>query len=222
MRFLLQASALLLFTALSHAESPILAPGYAQLQFTPPKPGSYRLPPLGPAQDGAVLDETGKRLQLAELFGDKLILMGFIYTNCPDVNGCPLASYVMRQVQTTLQADPDLGSKVRLISLSFDPEKDTPEAMADYAKHFRRNKFDWEFLTTSSEATLQPLLAGYGQYRRPMYTEDGDYSGTMSHILRVYLIDEASQIRNIYSADFLHVDTVINDLRTLSMENHVR
>jgi cytochrome c peroxidase len=50
------------------------------------------------------------------------------------------------------------------------------------------------------------------------YNEDGDYAGTMSHILRVYLIDRDRRIRNIYSAGFLHVDTVINDLRTLQME----
>ena len=48
--------------------------------------------------------------------------------------------------------------------------------------------------------------------------EDGSYSGTMSHILRVYLIDNDRRIRNIYSAGFLHVDTVTNDLRTLLLE----
>lgn len=50
------------------------------------------------------------------------------------------------------------------------------------------------------------------------YNEDGSYSGTMSHILRVYVIDSDRRIRNIYSAGFLHVDTVMNELRTLQME----
>ena len=42
--------------------------------------------------------------------------------------------------------------------------------------------------------------------------------GTMSHILRVFLIDESRQIRNIYSTSFLHADTVANDVRSLLME----
>ena len=84
--------------------------------------------------------------------------------------------------------------------------------------HFRRQGFDWEFLTTKNENELQPILEGYGQYRKMFYNEDGDYAGTMSHILRVYLIDRDRRIRNIYSAGFLHVDTVMNDLRTLQME----
>ena len=69
-----------------------------------------------------------------------------------------------------------------------------------------------------SQEALEPLLEAYGQYRQMFYNEDGSYSGTMSHILRVYLIDGDRRIRNIYSAGFLHVDTVMNDLRTLQME----
>ncbi|TDG11885.1 SCO family protein [Seongchinamella unica] len=210
---------LLLFAAMPRAESPVLAPGYSELQFTPPAAGSYQLPPLGPAGDGKVLDETGKAMPLGSLLGDKFALLGFIYTRCPDVNGCPLASYVMRQVQHALQQDAALGSRVRLISLSFDPANDSPQAMSDYSRHFRRHKFDWQFLTTASEGDLQPLLTSFNQYRRPVYSADGEYTGTMSHILRVFLIDKQRQIRNIYSADFLHVDTVLNDIRTLALEN---
>jgi cytochrome c peroxidase len=109
--------------------------------------------------------------------------------------------------------------RVRLISLSFDPILDTPKAMRDYSMHFRRKGYDWRFLTTKSEEDLQPILEGYGQFRSIFYNEDGSYSGTMSHILRVYLVDRDRRIRNIYSAGFLHVDTVLNDLRTLQMES---
>jgi len=196
----------------------VLAPGYGPLKFEPPAAGSYQLPPLGSAADGAVLDMNGKSFPLHDLTGDKLVVMGFIYTHCPDVNGCPLASYVMKQLQLRLLASTDLKDQVRLISLSFDPIQDTAAAMRDYSMHFRRQSFDWEFLTTKNENELQPILESYGQYRKMFYNEDGDYAGTMSHILRVYLIDRDRRIRNIYSAGFLHVDTMMNDLRTLQME----
>jgi cytochrome c peroxidase len=196
----------------------VLAPGYGPLEFTPPPAGSYQLPALGKAVDGDVMDDKGRRLRLHELQGDKLVLMGFIYTHCPDINGCPLASFVMKQVQGRLVETPELAKQVRLISLSFDPELDTPEAMRQYARHFRRSGFDWQFLTTDSESALQPILEGYGQWRQVILKEDGSYAGSMSHILRVYLIDRSNRIRNIYSAGFLHTDTVVNDLQTLLME----
>ncbi len=168
--------------------------------------------------DGAVIDKSGKPLRLHDVVGDKLVVMGFIYTHCPDVNGCPLASYVMKQLQMRLLDTSDLKNEVRLISLSFDPILDTPQAMRDYSMHFQRKGFDWRFLTTTSETQLLPILEGYGQYRNMFYSEDGSYAGTMSHILRVYLIDNERRIRNIYSTGFLHVDTVMNDLRTLLLE----
>jgi len=199
----------------------VLAPGYGPLEYVPPPAGSYELPPLGKAVDGAVIDKNGKALRLHDVVGDKLVVMGFIYTHCPDVNGCPLASYVMKQLQMRLLETTDLKDEVRLISLSFDPILDTPAAMRDYSMHFRRKGFDWRFLTTESEAQLLPILEGYGQYRNMFYNEDGSYSGTMSHILRVYLIDNDRHIRNIYSAGFLHVDTVMNDLLTLQLERDI-
>ncbi len=196
------------------AETVILAPGYGELEYDPPAPGTYTLPDLGAAADGKVIDRHGNPTTLHEIMDGKLVLMGFIYTHCPDVNGCPLASYVMKQVQAKLVEDEKLKDDVTLISLSFDPELDTPQAMMQYAHHFKRKDFDWRFLTTQSEADLQPILDGYGQFRAKFYDEDGSYSGSMSHVLRVYLIDRDKRIRNIYSAGFLHVDTVVSDLKT--------
>ncbi|MCZ6831511.1 MAG: SCO family protein [Gammaproteobacteria bacterium] len=203
---------------MSEEKPQILAPGYGPLQFQPPAAGSYQLPPLGIAADGKVLDSSGVQRRLQQLTGDKLVLMGFIYTHCADVNGCPLASFVMKKVQAQLLEDQALAAQVRLLSLSFDPELDTPAALTDYARHFRRQDFDWQFLTTASEQDLQPILEGYGQFRVKNYDDKGDYAGSMSHILRVYLIDRQRRIRNIYSTGFLHADTVLNDLRTLALE----
>jgi cytochrome c peroxidase len=214
----LTAPLLLLGAAAAHAggASAVLAPGYSPLEYNPPAAGSYSLPPLGKAGDGRVLDAQGKALNLYDLLGDKLVLLGFIYTHCSDINGCPLASFVMKKVQAELLKDSALASRVRLISLSFDPTQDTPEALTAYSRHFKRADFDWQFLTTASEADLQPILAAYNQWRQISYAADGSETGSFSHILRVFLIDEQRRIRNIYSTGFLHADTVVNDLRTLA------
>jgi len=124
----------------------------------------------------------------------------------------------MKQVQAKLVDDSALRDQVRLVSLSFDPVLDTPGAMRKYSHHFLKPGDDWVFLTTASEADLQPLLDGYGQFRARYYNPDGSYSGSMSHVLRVYLIDRDHRIRNIYSAGYLHADTVVNDLKSLLIE----
>jgi len=56
---------------------------------------------------------------------------------------------------------------------------------------------DWQFLTTASEVELQPILEGYGQWRQREYDESGKYTGSMSHILRVFLIDRQRRIREV-------------------------
>ena len=65
-----------------------------------------------------------------ESYGDKVNVLSFIFTTCQDVNGCPLATYVMQQVQAKLEHDPEISSSVRLLSFSFDPELDTPEVIS--------------------------------------------------------------------------------------------
>jgi len=197
-----------------HEPPAVLAPGYFTLEFEPPAPGSYALPPLGPAGDGAVLDARGDAHRLHDLLGDRLVVLSFIFTRCSDVNGCPLASYVLNRLQQRL-GDSGLADEVRLLSLSFDPDYDTPAVLADYAERFRNPAVDWRFLTTESRAALAPILDAYDQWVIRDRNEDGVEVGSISHLLRVYLIDRQRRIRNIYSVSFLHADTVANDIRTL-------
>jgi cytochrome oxidase Cu insertion factor (SCO1/SenC/PrrC family) len=201
-----------------HAPPVVLAPGYADLEFTPPAPGSYELPPLGMATDGALLDSSGATVRLHDLLGGKVTVLSFIFTRCSDVNGCPLATFVLRGVQDRVMAEPALRDEVRLLSLSFDPTYDSPQVLADYAAHFRKPGFDWRFLTCVNESDLAPVLAAFDQSVQPEIDESGRRVGNFSHILRVFLIDRQRRIRNIYSTSFLHADTVANDIRTLLME----
>ena len=85
---------------------------------------------MGSAADGAVIDSDGNSAQLHDFLGGKPTVLSFIFTTCDDVNGCPLATYVMRSVQDALQADPSTADKARLVSFSFDPVFDTPDAVS--------------------------------------------------------------------------------------------
>ncbi len=201
----------------AHSAAQVLAPGYRALAYTPPAPGTYRLPPLGTAADGELVDEGGRPARLHEPGDHRLLLLSFIYTHCDDVNGCPLATFVLSRVQDRVAQAPDLRDRVRLVSVSFDPARDTPAVMAKQAATFRRAG-DWRFLTARDPETLAPLLQAYGQSLLAEFGPDGRPSGVYSHILRVFLVDGERRIRNIYSAAFLHADTVLADLRTLLAE----
>jgi cytochrome c peroxidase len=205
----------LLYADSNPPEQAPLAPGYGQLTFTAPKPGTYELPVLGLAGDGVVLDTAGQARKLHDFMGDKVLVLSFIYSTCTDVNGCPLATAVLHKINHRLQHEPELSKQLRLVTLSFNPIHDTPVFMKQFGAAFQSLGIDWQFLTTSSEQQLQPLIDQYQQNITKVYDAKGQDTGTFSHNLRVYLIDQHKQIRNIYNVSFLHADTLISDIKTL-------
>ncbi len=196
----------------------VLAPGYTALSFEAPAAGSYQLSKLGKAADAEVLKADGSTANLHDVLGQGVALLSFIYTSCDDVNGCPLATAVLRQVATRFAAESNLGVPLRLLSLSFDPINDTPDVMQAYADRVAVRGANWHFLTTPSEDALAPLLTAYDQSVQKVYDSENRYTGAFSHVLRVFLIDQQKQIRNIYSVSFLHADTLVNDVKTLALE----
>lgn len=188
------------------------APGYSELDYPPPQPGSYKLPPIRAAADAPYVDSRGRRARLHELFQDHVTVLAFIYTQCDDVNGCPLATFVLSRIARRLQADAELHAKVRMVSFSFDLEHDTPAMLEKYARSFRPAGANWDFVTAPDVPTLATTLAAYQQ------TIKRSAGHAYAHILRVFLIDPHMQIRNIYSTSFLHADTLLADIHTLLLE----
>lgn len=198
------------------ASAPVVrAPGYGALEYTAPEPGSYALPPLGPAGDFDYLDSSGARGRAHALYAGKVTVLAFIYTQCEDVNGCPLATFVMGQVARQLAADDTIAPHLRLLSYSFDREHDTPAVLERYARSFRPPGVDWTFATAPDDAALARTLGTYGQ----SVQRSGGHA--YAHILRVFLLDAERRIRNIYSTSFLHADTLAADVRTLLIEQGV-
>ena len=88
-----------------------------------------RLPTIGPAPDFSLTSQDGATVALRG-FAGRSLAVAFIYTSCPDV--CPLLTEKMAQVQDEL--GPDFGSKVAFVSITVDPEHDTPPALKAYAE----------------------------------------------------------------------------------------
>ena len=182
-----------------------------------PAPGSYELPVIDRIEDHVVLDAEGRSRNLFALKAGRLALIAFVYTGCAEAEGCPLATAVMRRLDHQLASEPALAHRVRLLSLSFDPARDTPSRMADL-EHAQTPRTDWAFLTTSNEKTLEPILADFGQQIGKLTWEDGAWSGLFRHVLKVFLLDEQNRVRNIYGSGFLDAALVLTDVRTLVAE----
>jgi protein SCO1 len=178
-------------------------------------PGSYRLPVIKPAAGGVVLDERGGQWDLKNLITGHFTILAFVYTRCADV--CPLATMNLAQLRELATRSYD--GRLRLITMSFDPDHDTPQRMAEFAQAWRDPQEDsrvpWLFLTAPTRASIEPVLAAYNQPIAPKADNKNDALGSISHLMRVFLIDDAARIRNIYSPDFLDPRLLLNDLWTL-------
>ena len=193
----------------------------AQVNFVPPAPGSYRLNHIMQAPDGNVLDVDNKPQSLSTFTKGKITLLSFIYTTCSDAKGCPLAYKVFYDLKREIENTPWMHSKVRFVSLSFDPQHDTPDIMRLYGgNQLRSNKgLQWYFLTTPSYKELQPLLDGFGQDVSVEADPKGSSSPrAFSHVLKIFLIDETGSVREIYTSSYLVSGVVLNDMKTLLME----
>ena len=182
--------------------------------FVPPPPGSYELPVVAKVGSFSVRDTTGRRVSTSAVMAGKVAVVSFIYTACSDRLGCPLASAALRELQSRLR-DEGLAGETVLVSISFDAERDTPSRLAKYASAFGADPTLWRFLAAADARALDGLLRTYGQDRTPVYDEHGRFTGRYSHVLKVFLVDRDSRIRNVYSTGFLVPQVVLNDIKTV-------
>lgn len=202
--------------AMAHAQPAVRPPTQ---DFVAPAPGSYALPVIQDGADGWVLESNWLPRRLASYTHGAITLLSFVYTYCSDPIGCPLAYATFDTVKDKLLADPTLRGKVRLVSLSFDPSNDTPDAMQAYGgANATDRRLPWFFLTTYSTKFLAPILDGFGQDVEVELDDSGKPTRMRAHMLKVFLLDAQGRVREIYSAAFLQPQVIVNDIKTLAQE----
>jgi protein SCO1/2 len=194
-------------------------PHDSDYDYDPPVPGSYALPVIKLAPDGVIIDSAGQALNLRELTHGRITVLSFIYTRCAAPKACPYAAGVLSQLHALSADDKALATNMRLVSLSFDPDYDTPQRLGEYSEAMREQKSgcEWRFATAKSDAALESILNGYGQ-AVDKRSNPNDPQGPLYHILRVFLIDREGRIRNIYSSATLDPRLVLADVKTLLLE----
>ena len=165
--------------------------------------GDKRLPVIGPAPPFALTSQDGMPVALADFHG-KAVAVTFIYTGCPDI--CPLLTQKMVAVQDSLGAL--FGDKIDFVSISLDPERDTPEVLKDYAQIWGAKPEGSSFLTGSLEA-VRDVTRRYGVF----FAKKKD--GSVEHSQLTTLIDADGQIRVQYLGARFDPEEFRRDLMSL-------
>ncbi len=183
-----------------------------------PEAGSYELPVIDRVAQRELLSASGERVALFDIEPGSCAVVSFVYASCPDAGGCPLILATLRRMDRALASKSDLASRVRVVTVSFDPRNDTPERLVTLREHLKPAG-DWRFLTAESDREIRPVLDDFGQDAlRLVSAEDGRSLGVIRHIAKVFLVDSDLAIRNIYSSGFLDHDILLRDIETLLLE----
>ena len=169
---------------------------------TPRAPAGDALPPGTPLPDCQLTDSLGQTLRLSDFKG-RALAFTFIFTRCPLPDYCPRMNRHLGAVQAALAGDP--ATNWHLLSLSFDPDYDTPERLAQYAEQYQPDPAHWTFATGSAE-DVRKLGAAFGLA----------FSGTGAlpdHNLRTVVVDVAGRVQKVFTGNEWKPDELIAEMR---------
>ena len=170
---------------------------------------SSRLAVIKPAPDFTLTTQDGSKLSSAEVKGN-VLLVSFIFTTC---NGtCPATTHRMNQVQEELKTrNLFQDGRVRFLSISLDPVRDTPEVLRGYMKLYDADPSHWTFLTGPTDQ-VAGVVKSWGMWAKPVP------NGQLDHPSRIFLVDTLGRIREIYNLNFLKPKWVVQDVELLLKE----
>lgn len=159
--------------------------------------------------DIALIDQHDRRRALSEWHG-AMVLITFIYTRCPLPTFCPLMDQNFVTIQRGVEEDAVLRGRVKLVSISLDPEYDTPGVLAAHAARLKADPAVWTFLT-GDRVTIDRAAGrfGVGVLRNPTVPTD------ITHNLRTVLAGADGRVVKIYASNDWTPGTVLSDLRAL-------
>lgn len=165
--------------------------------------GTSYAEPIPPAPEIVLTKADGTTFRLSNQ-REKIVLLFFGYTSCPDV--CPTTLAEMKQVMDLLRDD---AQHVQVVFVSVDPERDDPEKIQSYANHFHSS-----FLgLTGTEAELTPIWSGYSIVRE-VVESDSALGNIINHTARLFLVDTQGNLRLSYAYQ-TPVEDIVHDIKLL-------
>jgi len=157
----------------------------------------------------AFVGRDGKPRPLAAYRG-RFVLMTFIYSRCPLPDYCPRMNAHFAALQKAIAARPALAGQVRLLSISFDPDFDTPAQLTKSAAAAGADPAVWEFVTAPRD-----VVDGFGARFGLSLTREGPNGQTITHNLRTPLIGRDGTLVTQYNGNDWSPDAVVRDLEGL-------
>ncbi|REK74619.1 SCO family protein [Paenibacillus paeoniae] len=153
-------------------------------------------------------DIDGKPVSLESTNG-KVRIVYFYFANCPDV--CPPTTFMLGEAQDILREQGTLGDKVELISITFDPERDTPDVIRQFAERTSADLDGWHFLRGEEDATIQ-LARDFDVGVIKVEKEN-----SFAHFNVITLVDQNGQIREWIngSDEELTPEYIVKQINTL-------
>ena len=160
-----------------------------------------------------LVNQNNQEIVFPDFVRGKIVVMNYIFTNCPDI--CPLSTNNMRLIQEKLKKE-KIGN-VQFVSLSFDPEFDSPETLKKFAGIRNLDLSNWTFLTGDKSVT-DAVIKKAGVLAVPNDStvfKDGRKIYYYVHTDRIQLIDTESKIRKNYKGSTINVDEIIADIKSI-------
>ena len=160
----------------------------------------------------ALRDGDGNKAGLSDYRG-KVVVLSFVYTHCPDV--CPLHSEKVASIQEAINRTPMKGL-VQFVTITTDPERDTPAIMKTYGPEHGLDPANWVFLTSGADrpAATRDLAKRYGLKFKLL---EGAYQ---LHAVVTFLIDKSGNLRGKYFGLKFHQTNMIIHINALSNDSH--
>jgi protein SCO1/2 len=160
---------------------------------------------LGNLPAFTLTDQASRPFGTRELDG-KVWVADFIFTSCQEA--CPLLSQRMQEVARRTK---HLGPDFHLVSISVDPDRDTPARLAEYATRYGANPVRWSFLTGPADAIQDAVTGGFkvGMGREEAKNADGTTFWQVFHGENIVLVDRQRRIRGYFPATPEGLDKLI-------------
>jgi protein SCO1 len=173
----------------------------------PAGPGGPMLDVGDMAPDASLVDQDGRTRTFSEWRG-KTVAVTFVYTRCPVPDFCPLMDRNFAAVQRAVEADAALAERVHLLSVSFDPDHDTPKVLHQHAQRVGAHPRVWTWLT-GPRAEVEKFALAFGVSTM----RDDKPSQDIVHNLRTAVIDRAGKIATLLTGNDWTPETLLVKLR---------
>jgi protein SCO1 len=152
-----------------------------------------------------LVDQNGKRVGFHQYRG-RVVVLTFIYTRCPLPDYCPLMTDNFAEIDKASKASPETNPRLQLLSVTLDPEYDTPKVLREYADQHSEGSSQWDYATGTKDEIKQ-IATYFGM----QYWTEGDQ---VIHGLRTAIVGADGKLIKLYRGNEWKPDEIIGEIRS--------